>query len=144
MVFFSFRPSLLAFAGGISTQLPALVKKIKEEKEKRREAKEEKKKSRRSLIFNWLTVLSVRPRLAFLLVYLSAHPEPGAGFPQETHTWLPLVEQCACLKLPARDWRRARTGGRGLARAAGQCEAGAGPRRLVARVRRWLRSIRLC
>lgn len=42
--FFSFRPSLLAFAGGISTQLPALVKKIKEEKEKRREAKEEKKK----------------------------------------------------------------------------------------------------
>lgn len=41
--FFSFRPSLLAFAGGISTQLPALVKKIKEEKEKRREAKEEKK-----------------------------------------------------------------------------------------------------
>lgn len=33
-------PSLLAFAGGISTQLPAPAKKIKEEKEKRREAKE--------------------------------------------------------------------------------------------------------
>lgn len=33
-------PSLPAFAGGISTQLPAPAKKIKEEKEKRREAKE--------------------------------------------------------------------------------------------------------
>lgn len=41
--FFSFRPSLLDLAGGISTQLPALAKKIKEEKEKRRAAKEKKK-----------------------------------------------------------------------------------------------------
>lgn len=44
--FFSFRPSLLDLAGGISTQLPALAKKIKEEKEKRREAKKKKKKVR--------------------------------------------------------------------------------------------------
>lgn len=48
--FFSFRPSLLDLAGGISTQLPALAKKNKRRKRKE-ESGERKKKSHGELWF---------------------------------------------------------------------------------------------